>query len=510
MNETDLRAIRDKINSLVDQLLLGLSQEKGGVPPDCAKDVGKASEGSLLLKEKIVEFLKDGTISEKVTNDSSSSYLSKVRHDLRNCINVINGYLEMAIEELQDRSMNAEVDRLLALSALVKQILQLIDGIKNPASPTLPDHPPSFKIQTQPIGLKSAESTEFQSFKEKFSVLIVDDNRESCEILQRYLHRIRYENKHLAYDGYQALSFIGKQPVDLVLLDIDMPKMSGIEVLERLNEDIAKQRLMVLMISAIDNMESTIACIQLGAVDFLPKPFNADLLRVRIGSCTEKKWFINQEKLYRERLEFEEQHYENLMRAVFPSIIIDELATTGVVQPAQYNDVSIIFADVVSFTAYCDTHPPSEILENLQSFVEMCESTALEYHVQKIKTIGDCFLGTSGKIIKRENPVLDCLGCAKKLLSLSALLPSKWQLRIGIHFGSLIGGIVGHRQYQFDVWGDAVNTAARIQSQAAPGTICLSKQAWEKVQDQCTGRSLGLRPVRGKAPLEIFEYGSGG
>lgn len=506
--------IRKNIEEILDELLARLVPyilgEKKNLFSENRADLEKMHEGCLSLKQKLLEFLEEQTIKKNSLETDLQQYLSKVRHDLRNFVNVVNGYGEMVIEELQKKQQSSAADDFLGMTAQVGQILVLIDAIKSPEThPTL-RATTSMRISKQvPMDLVT-DSEEYLNFKKKVEILIVDDNEESCQILQRYLSRIDYPNTQIAYNGIQALSMLEKHHFDLVLLDIDMPQMTGIEVLQHLKKDIVQQRLMVLMISAADTMENTIACIRLGAEDFLPKPFNPDLLRVRIGSCIEKRWFINKEKQYRERIEFEKQRYESLMKAVFPSVIVEELAQTGTVQPANYTEVAIMFADVVGFTAYCDKHSPVEVLESLQNLVEMCESVALENNLQKIKTIGDSFLASAGMLAHRKNPVLDCIHCARTLIANSVKLPSKWQLRVGIHFGSVIGGIVGHRQYQFDIWGDVVNTAARIQTQAEPNSICMSKQAWETVKELCNCRSLGMRSVRGKAPLEIFEYVDGG
>ncbi|MES2121563.1 MAG: adenylate/guanylate cyclase domain-containing response regulator [Chlamydiota bacterium] len=506
-----LEKIREKIDQLAGSLLRALapfvSDEKQASVAEFRSDIDKVHQGCLLLKLKNAEFLERGALVQNSHGLEFVQYLTKARHDLRNCVNVINGYAEMVLEDLREKKDPA-ADAFLEMGSQIAQILGLIDAIKSPESQRSQGIPADVDVHISVE--QGSESAEYRDFKAKFSILIVDDNEESCTILKRYLTRNGYQNAQIVPSGPAALDLLKKQHVDLVLLDIDMPQMTGIEVLQRLKEDIICQRLMVLMISAVDTLENTIACIRLGAEDFLPKPFNADLLRVRIGSCIEKKWFIKNEKSYLERIEFEKQRYENLMRAVFPSVIVNELTETGTVKPMTYSNVTIMFADIVGFTAYCDKHQPAEILQNLQDFADMCESVAIQHHLQKIKTIGDCFLATSGLLLKSDNPVLDSLRCAKDLLVGCAKLPPQWQLRIGIHFGSVIGGIVGHRQYQFDIWGDVVNTASRIQSQAVPGTICLSKQAWEKLQGLCECKSLGLRPVRGKEPIELFEYVSGG
>src|SRR5688500_4552073 len=116
--------------------------------------------------------------------------------------------------------------------------------------------------------------------------------------------------------------------------------------------------------------------------------------------------------------------------------------------------------------------------------------------MQKIKTIGDTFMATAGLLRPVENPVLTCVRCGLDMVTAAGRLPAKWQVRVGILVGPVVAGVVGHRQYLFDLWGDAVNTAARVESHGADGAVNLSRDAWLQVAGQVHGESLGLVPVK--------------
>jgi len=336
---------------------------------------------------------------------------------------------------------------------------------------------------------------------------VVDDIEENCKLLTLYLNHIGYNNIHVAYNGSQALEYIESNPVEIVLLDIDMPGLSGIEVLITIKKHARSRHIMAIMISAADSMENTINCIKIGAEDFLPKPFNRDLLNVRIGSCVEKKWFQNVEIEYNKKIKVEKQRYETLLNVILPPSIVEELTVENQVTTKNYKNVAVLFTDVVSFTTYCDTHDLADVEINLQKFSELCENIAIKYNLQKIKTIGDAFLATAGMLIENQNPVLDCLRCASELLESSVkLLPAKWKLRAGIDFGSVIGGIIGHRQFLFDVWGDTVNTASRVQNAAEPNSIFLTKRALDQLQNMEEFESHGMVMLKGKPSMELFKY----
>lgn len=123
----------------------------------------------------------------------------------------------------------------------------------------------------------------------KSALLIVDDNEDNRYTLTRRLQREGYENLTTAADGQQALELLGARPFDLVLLDVMMPGLNGYEVLERMRAEVRLRHIPVIMISAVDEIESVIRCIELGAEDYLAKPFNPTLLRARVGASLEKK-----------------------------------------------------------------------------------------------------------------------------------------------------------------------------------------------------------------------------
>lgn len=485
-----------KLASFLQENQKNLSQENRG-------DLNKIQEVNLFLKQETSKFLNKKNLEEK-NHDDFAKYLTKVRHDLRNLINVIKGYVEIIIEEFQKHeSMRSYLHEIEEISTISNSILISINEIK--FQPDFKNYFVPFeekKKDSIEISKQGPKSKEFLTFKENFSILIVDDVKENCILLERYLNRIGHKNIHSVQDGFQALALVKKY--DLMLLDIDMPHMNGIQVLKKVKEEIIAGKLMVIMISVADTLENLIESIKLGANDFLIKPFNPDILQVRIDSCIEKSWGIHQENVFRQRIEFEHQRYENLLHSIFPPAVVQEFIQKGFIETRIYKNVAILFADVVDFTLYCDNHEPEEIRKSLQEFTALCEAAAAQNNLQKIKTVGDSFLGVAGMLMKSENPVLDCIKYGQELIRESEKLASQWKLHVGINYGTAIGGIVGHRQYLFDVFGDTVNTAANVQSISQPNSVYLSKEAWNQVSGICKGQSLGEIKIKGKNPLEIF------
>jgi len=339
-------------------------------------------------------------------------------------------------------------------------------------------------------------------------VLIVDDSPVNLRLLAQILHGMGFGVRP-AKNGRIALSSAKAAPPDLILLDIMMPEMNGFEVLARLKADPDLRDIPVLIISALDDMDSIVKGIKMGAEDYLPKPFERVLLQARIETCLEKKQLRDREKLYLQQIEAEKRRADELLHVILPNAVIAELKATDQVQPRLYQNVAVLFADVVGFTPYCETHSPEEVITNLQALVEAYEKIALAHDLQKIKTVGDAFMATAGLLHSLDNPVANCVRSALRMIAIAPQLPAGWQVRVGIHSGPVIAGIVGHRQYSFDLWGDTVNTAQRIESQGAPGTVNLSRKAYAQVATYWQAEARGCIPVKGKGELEIFQIVNG-
>lgn len=342
-------------------------------------------------------------------------------------------------------------------------------------------------------------------FKEFFSILVVDDNDNNRFTLTRRLKKEGYFNYSVAHDGYEALEKVKKEKYHLILLDLMMPGINGIEVLSKLKSDPETESIMVMMISGDDRMENVIDCIKLGAEDFLPKPFNVDILRARVGACMKRRWLIENELEYQKNIEIEKKQYKNLLEAMFPKEIINKLAKNKIVEPQIYENTSIIFIDLANFTEFCSTREPKAIFEMLQSYIKLCETLCIKYKMEKIKTIGDAFMATCGMFGRVEDSVNCILDFAFDLMEEKEKLNFPWKLHMGIDFGPVIAGIVGDQKYQFDVWGDKVNTAARMQEISEDDQILVSKEFYERINDKYKGNLFGSFNLKGKGITEIYE-----
>jgi class 3 adenylate cyclase len=336
-------------------------------------------------------------------------------------------------------------------------------------------------------------------------ILVVDDVDDNRFTLVRRLKRSGYENVDVAANGREAITLLETKPIDLVLLDIMMPEMDGYQTLEYIKRDMRLRHVPVIMISAVDEIDSVVRCIELGAEDYLPKPFNATLLRARIGASLDKKRLRDKEASYLEEIRSEKKRSDDLLNVILPAGAVRELKSAGAVQPRRYDGVAILFCDIVGFTQFCDRHAPEEVVGHLQALVESFEEIAQSYGLEKIKTIGDAFMATAGLLRPVNVPLQAGLDCALEMCAAAGRIGPDWQVRAGVHCGPVVGGVVGRRQFLFDVWGDTVNVAARLVGAASPGTVAITESTWRELGERYRARSLGRIEMKGKGPVEVVE-----
>jgi adenylate cyclase len=337
------------------------------------------------------------------------------------------------------------------------------------------------------------------------TILVVDDNEDNRFTLSMRLNACGYTSLVKAENGRQALATMRAQPIALVLLDIMMPELDGYGVLEAMKQDVALRSIPVLVISAVDDIASVVRCIELGATDYLTKPFNPVVLKARVDKCMEQSRLRAQEALYHRTLENEKRRADGILATVLPRDIVRALKRSNKLPPRLYDDVTVLFCDIVGFTGYSEKHPPERVFSELEALIEQFEDIAQKHGLEKIKTIGDAFMATSGLLSPHDDPVRGAVACGFDMLAAGREFGAGLGIRIGIDHGPVAAGIMGKRQFQFDVWGDTVNTAARIESAARPGSICLSGRAWLHLRGLAEGRSLGLVDLKGKEKIEVLE-----
>jgi class 3 adenylate cyclase len=342
-------------------------------------------------------------------------------------------------------------------------------------------------------------------------VLVVDDNEMNRDLLSRRLQR-QGHTIVMAENGEEALAQLRSQPFDLVLLDIMMPVMNGYQLLENLKADPSLRHIPVIMISALDDLDSVVRCIELGAEDYLFKPFNPTLLKARIGASLEKKRLRDQEQAYLQRIQDEQEKSERLLLNVLPKPIADRLKQGQHTIADNFSEVTVLFADIVSFTQLSVSLPPASLVELLNQIFSTFDQLVEQHGLEKIKTIGDAYLAVGGLPMPRPNHVeaVAELALAMQAAIAQFTVPTPdggtktLMMRIGIHTGAVGAGVIGTTKFAYDLWGDTVNTASRMESQGVPGRIQVTETTYQLLQQQYDFEERGLVDIKGKGVMKTY------
>src|SRR3989475_5294281 len=303
-------------------------------------------------------------------------------------------------------------------------------------------------------------------------ILIVDDNEDNRYTLQLMLESDGHERIASAANGKEAIALIEKEKFSLVLLDLMMPDLNGDEVLKAIKSDPDKRDPPVVMISADTNADKVSQCIELGADDYLPKPFNPTILRARIAAALRRHSLRALESEYLGKLGNEKRHSEDLLRNILPAGIVTRLRNGESNIADHFDDATVIFADVVGFGKITARMKAYEIVACLNQLFSEFDKLAEDAGIEKIKTIGDNYMAVAGVPTPCSNHARMAAKFALEMVAatgrLRSRLPVPFPIRLGLHSVPVMAGGLGPRKFAHDVWGGTLSTPGRPQGGGQP------------------------------------------
>ena len=499
---------------------------------------------------------------------------AQLRHELRTPLNHIIGYAEMLLEELQDADRPELASGLAALRADARQLLTLLNEVLARGQTGPPDlvaargtlGPPLERVRAAgetlrrraveagggslladlerihsaterldellrhggvppaPEGARpstAAGSDGGQQGQNRGVILVVDDNEDNRDMLARRLRRQGYEVLTAA-GGRAALETLAARPLDLVLLDVMMPELDGYAVLQQLKSDPALRDIPVLMISALDELDSVVRCIQLGAEDYLGKPFDPVLLQARIGACLEKKRLHDQEARHRRELAEWNQTLErrvaeqvaqlerlDRLKRFFSPQLAELIVAGGADDPLKTHrrEVTVVFLDLRGFTAFAETAEPEEVMGVLREYHAEMGRLVVEHEGTLERFTGDGMMIFFNDPVEVPNPAERALRMAVAMRDVVAGLAARWRKRgwdlalgVGIAQGyATIGAIGFEGRMDYGAIGTVTNLAARLCGEAGGGQILISSRVAAAVEEIIEAEEVGALALKGLA-----------
>jgi guanylate cyclase len=207
-------------------------------------------------------------------------------------------------------------------------------------------------------------------------------------------------------------------------------------------------------------------------------------------------------------LRAEQERSEALIRNVLPSSIAERLKAASQTIADHFDSASILFADVVDFTPFAQRLAPAEVVGILDQLFSHFDTLVERHGLEKIKTIGDCYMAAAG--VPDPSPdharraALLALDMREAVATSAVGGGSGLELRIGINSGPVVAGVIGSKRFLYDLWGDAVNTASRMESQSTPGEIQITRETYELLKDEFVCRRRGTIEVKGRGQMETW------
>jgi guanylate cyclase len=207
-------------------------------------------------------------------------------------------------------------------------------------------------------------------------------------------------------------------------------------------------------------------------------------------------------------LRAEQERSEELLVRVLPRPIAERLKGSDETIADQFVAASIVFADVVEFTPLAERLPPEGVVDFLDHLFSHFDALVERHGLEKVKTIGDCYMAVAGvpdpSADHAHKAALLALGMREVVANSAAAGWAGLELRIGINSGPVVAGVIGRKRFLYDLWGDAVNTASRMESQGTPGEIQITRETYELLKDEFVCRRRGTIPVKGKGEMETW------
>jgi adenylate cyclase len=344
------------------------------------------------------------------------------------------------------------------------------------------------------------------------ALLVVDDSEDNRYTLTRLLGREGYTDVTTADDGQQAMARLRERRFDLVLLDIMMPEMNGYEVLEAVRADALLRHIPIIVISAVDQTDSVVRCVQLGADDYLTKPFNSVLLRARIAASLDRKQLHDElaelNRTLKQRVQDQVSQIERLgrlRRVVSPHLA--ELIVAGETDDpleTHRRQITVAAVDLLGFTALAETAEPEEVMSVLREFHAEMGALILTHEGTLERFTGDGMMVFFNDPAPVPNPAERAIRMALAMRDRVAVLATRWAklgytlaLRVGIAHGYATLGAIGFEgRWDYGAVGTVTGLAARLCAEAEGGQVLVTSRVANAVEGLIEQRDVGALALR--------------
>ncbi len=350
----------------------------------------------------------------------------------------------------------------------------------------------------------------------KAKILIVDDLPANVLLLERMLSGAGYASIESTLDPRAVCALHEKHDYDLIVLDLQMPGMDGFEVMEQLKRIERNGYLPVLVITA--QPDHKLRALRAGAKDFISKPFDVAEVLTRVHNMIEVRLLHvaihrKNDELKRlfDQVVAERKVSERLALHVPPDSIAARLQARPDVTPDSFADVTVVIADIVGFTELTPAVGPERLALLVEEIFNRFDGLVKKRGLKKIKTLGNSYMAAAGVPVLTSDHAARAAHLSLDMLDALDRFNERGghslQVRIGIASGPVVAGVIGKRMYVYDVWGDAVNTASRMESHGVAGRVQVAESTRRLLGEPFLLEERGALEVEGQGELKTWFVG---
>jgi class 3 adenylate cyclase/CheY-like chemotaxis protein len=331
-------------------------------------------------------------------------------------------------------------------------------------------------------------------------VLVVDDEEQNRSLLRDPLEARGYEIAE-AENGLLALQKVAERPPDVILLDLMMPRMDGFEVCRRLKKDLKTAHIPILIVTALSERKERLMGIEAGANDFLNKPIDIQDVILRVGNAVYAKHLQDQ-------LQAEQEKSERLLLNILPKPIAERMKKGETNIADSYPDVTVLLADLIGFTTLSAHIGPEQIVQLLNEIFSAFDLLAEKHGFEKIKTIGDAYMVVGGISFPRpdhaEASAELAINMQEEIQRFNQQYNTSVRLCVGICTGPVVAGVIGRGRFAYDLWGETVNFAYRLESTGEAGKIQIAESTYERLKHKYQFEPKHSIDVKGHGHLSAY------
>ena len=340
------------------------------------------------------------------------------------------------------------------------------------------------------------------------SILVVDDSPPFLQMVRDLLEMKGFTEIRMVYSGTAAIDVLESENIDLVLTDVVMPGMDGYQLLQYVKQSVNLRGIPVIMMSGKGEYAQVIRCIQAGAVDYLAKPLEQELLWARVHSSLERKYLLGLEEDLHREVTLEKEKSENVLYNVVPRRIAERLKAGERNIAENVNNATVLFTDMVKFTKLSNALSAERLVALLNVKFLLMDSLVNEYRLEKIKTVGDSYMVAAGLESGDEDHADRCVAFAKAAIEEMRIMNASYdvniQIRVGIASGPLIAGVIGSVRPMYDVWGRTVNLASRMESHGMPEKVQIAESTYCQLANRNAFERRDIMEVKGIGKMQPF------